>query len=320
VTVGVLVVGLGNIGMAYDLGLDPNKYVYSHARAFDQHPGFRLVGAVDPESRQRKMFERTYSCASYADIESALEKLEPDLVVIAAPTPAHERTLQEILEQSSAKVVLCEKPLAYDVEDGRAMVHACDEKEVRLFVNYMRRSDSATAEIKRRIQAGALSTPIKGIAWYSKGLLHNGSHLFNLLEHWLGPMKHAVTVNPGRLWQGLDPEPDVHVEFSGGSVVFMAAWEEAFSHYTIELLCPAGRLRYETGGSLVQWQSASDDPALTGYKSLHAIEEVPNGMDRYQWHVADQLDRAIKGQEFALCSGAEALATLVSIQKIFGKS
>ena len=28
--------------------------------------------------------------------------------------------------------------------------------------------------------------PIKGVCWYSKGLLNNGSHFINLLEFWLG--------------------------------------------------------------------------------------------------------------------------------------
>ena len=41
-----LVLGLGKIGMGYDLGLDPNVYALTHARAFQQHPDFQLAGGL----------------------------------------------------------------------------------------------------------------------------------------------------------------------------------------------------------------------------------------------------------------------------------
>ncbi len=41
----VLIVGLGQIGLGYDLGGAPAEQVYSHARAVSRHPAFTLVGA-----------------------------------------------------------------------------------------------------------------------------------------------------------------------------------------------------------------------------------------------------------------------------------
>jgi len=316
-SVGVLIIGLGQIGMGYDLDLDPNQYIYSHARAFSQHPDFHLVAAVDPGPQQRKIFAQKYQCPAYENIESALSRHQPGLVVIATPTLFHKEALQKVLNQSQPKVVLCEKPLANDAEDGQWMVNTCSEKGVELYVNYLRRADPAVIEIKRRIETGEISSPIKGVVWYSKGLLHNGSHFFNLLEYWLGPMQSFAVINEGRLWDQIDPEPDVQVRFENGEVVFLSAWEEAFSHYTVELLSPAGRLRYEQGGAFVQWQLAFADPILQGCKALSSqVYEVANGMDRYQWHVADQLANAMRGEEFQLCTGNDALHTLVALNKI----
>lgn len=313
----VLIVGLGQIGMGYDLHLEPNGHVYSHARAFSQHPRFRLIGGVDPDEQQRQIFTRTYGCPAYGDVETALERHQPDLFIIAVPTQFHNQALQRALERSHPKIILCEKPLSYDLQEARSMVQACAAKGVMLYVNYMRRSDPGVIEIKRRIVNNEFGAPIKGIAWYSKGFFHNGSHLFNLLEYWLGPMKGSVVLNRGRLWNDTDPEPDIQITFERGNVVFLAAWEEAFSHYTVELLSPNGRLRYEQGGELIHWQPVQPDPHFQGYNVLSAKPEIiGSGMNRYQWHVAEQLARALDGQEAQLCGGADALQTLESMQQI----
>ena len=309
--ISTLIIGLGQIGMGYDLGLDAASYVYSHARACSLHPGFRLIGGVDPDDNVRDVFAKTFGCPAYQNLNIALEQHQPELVIVAVPTILHARTIDRGLAGSKPRLILCEKPLAYDRLEAKTIVEACATKNVQLYVNYMRRSDPGAIEIKRRIATGEIGLPIKGVAWYSKGFLHNGSHLFNLLEFWLGPMHGFSVLDRGRLWDEIDPEPDVHVVFERGAAVFLAAWEEIFSHYTIELLAATGRLRYEQGGSLIDWQSIGPDPHAHGYTVLSANNAaVRSGMHRSQWSVADQLARASRGAEAQLCSGNEALRTL----------
>ena len=313
-----LIVGLGQIGMGYDLHLAAETHVYSHARAFSQHPAFHLVGGVDPDEQRRHGFSETYGCAAYADLESALARHQPEVVIVAVPTALHGKTVLRVLELTQPTAILCEKPLSHDLDEARAMVQACAGKGVRLCVNYMRRSDPGAIEIKRRIAAGELGAPLKGVAWYSKGFFHNGSHFFNLLEYWLGPLQRSVVLNRGRLWDGTDPEPDIQVSFALGTIVFLAAWEEAFSHYTIELVSPGGRLRYDQGGELILWQPAVPAPNMQGGNLLSKRpEQVASGMDRYQWNVAEQFARALDGGNAHLCSGQDALQTLESMKQVF---
>lgn len=313
-SLGVLIVGLGQIGMGYDLGLDPVRYVQSHARAFSQHPAFHLVGAVDPDPQRREVFAQTCHSPAYADLETALGRHQPGVVVIATPTPTHKDTLLNVLSLARPQVILCEKPLAYGTEEGRFMVNACLDKGVALYVNYMRRSVPGFIEVKRLLDAGEIKGPVKGVTWYSKGLLHNGSHFFNLMEYWLGPVQTASVLKKGRTWGADDFEPDVHVVFQKGEMVFLAAWEEAFSHYTVELLSPSGRLRCEQGGDVIHWQAAE---ALDGHHALSSQPRViDTGMARYQWHVTDQLARSMAGMQPVLCSGEEALLTLGSLNDL----
>lgn len=315
-----IIIGLGQIGMGYDLALDPENAVYSHARAFSLHPAFELLGAVDPSATRRSLFESHYEQPSFSDTESALKAKVASIVVIASPTVEHSEVLNTVLSYAKPKAILCEKPLAYDLAEARQMVEACESAGVKLFVNYMRRADPGAIEVKRRIESSAMAAPIKGIAWYSKGFLHNGSHFFNLLEFWLGAFVKAKVLDSGRLWDNQDPEPDVQVEFERGKVVFQAAWEEAFSHYTIELLSSSGRLRYEQGGKYIAWQSTYSDPVFSGYTILQEVPEmIANGMNRYQHHVADQLADALADKPHNLCTGRQALVTLEAMQQIINQ-
>jgi predicted dehydrogenase len=306
--------------MDYDLTLDPANAVYSHVRAFSLHPAFELLGAVDPSAVQRSLFESHYRQCAYPDAAIALKTVRAGVVVLASPTLTHSEVLRAVLSHSKPKAILCEKPLAYNLADARNMVEACESAGVSLFVNYMRRADRGVIEVKKRIEAASIAVPIKGVAWYSKGFLHNGSHLFNLLEFWLGAFRRAKVLDSGRLWDNQDPEPDVQVEFESGKVVFQAAWEEAFSHCALELLSPSGRLRYEQGGECIAWQATHFDPNFAGYRTLQpAPEMIATGMNRYQWHVADQLADALAGKPHNLCTGRQALATLEAMHSIINQ-
>jgi len=312
-----LVIGLGQIGMGYDLDHDPAVAVYTHVRAISSHPDFELAGAVDPSRLQQSLFEKYYARPAFDNISVAMLQLQPTVVVIASPSESHAAVLNQVLSQAKPKIILCEKPLAYDLTEAREMVDACDIAGIKLYVNYMRRTEPGAMEVKRRIEENEISAPIKGVVWYSKGFLNNGSHFFNLLEFWLGRFLRFKLIHAGRFWNGIDPEPDVEVEFERGTVAFLSAWEEAFSHYTVELLSQSGRLRYERGGESIEWESLISDPNFRGYKILNAVPEIiANGMNRYQWHVFDQLAASLAGKIHTLCTGHQALTTLESMHEI----
>ena len=312
-----LLVGLGQIGMGYDLELSQDIYAYSHARALSLHPEFKLVAAVEFDSSLRKIFEKTYGSPAYGSIEDALEQKRIDLAVIATPTETHYPVLQSVLDGSKPKAILCEKPLSYSLTEARQILSLCQEKQVLLYVNYMRRSEPGALEVKRRIDSGEIQGPMKGIVWYSKGFLHNGSHTFNLLEDWLGNMKDFSLIAPGQSFPSGDVELDVRVLFEKGEVVFIVAKEENFSLNSIELVAKNGRLRYENGGRSIKWTPIKCDNALKGYTFLaETSEEIPSELNRYQLHVIEQLANALNGNPSCLCEGRQALQTLESMHSI----
>ncbi|XGB39052.1 MAG: Gfo/Idh/MocA family oxidoreductase [Cyanobacteria bacterium LVE1205-1] len=317
----VLLVGLGNVAVGYDAFDVTSAKVLSHARAFSRHPVFRLTGGVDPNGDCRRRFEDGYGVSTYADIATAMGELSPDVVVVATPTALHLETVNALFAAGQPQVMLCEKPLAYDLNEARQIAAACAQHGCALYVNFFRQVEPGVVEIRARLVDGRIGSPLKGVVWYSKGMFNGGIHFLSLLQNLLGDVTAINLINPGRLWHGIDPEPDVELAFATGRVVFLAAREENFFHNTIELIAPNGRLRYESGGAHIVWQGIEEDARFRGYTRLSEIcETIPADFDRIQWYVVEQLAAALSGQPVQLCSGAQALRTQEILDIIKEKS
>ncbi len=96
-TFGVVIVGLGQIGMGYDLRHSPDAVALTHARAFSRHPAFHLAGGVDPSPESRATFAEHYGRPTFADATSAVAQLQPDVVVVAAPTISHHACVEQAI-------------------------------------------------------------------------------------------------------------------------------------------------------------------------------------------------------------------------------
>jgi predicted dehydrogenase len=310
----VLLIGLGQVAMGYDFDTTDAGVVSTHARAFANHTDFELAGGVDPDAGACARFQQRYGGWAGADMAEGLRAVSPDVVVVASPTQYHAEAVQAVLRHAKPKLILCEKPLSYSLEDARAMVATCREAGCLLYVNYLRRVEPGVLEVKRRLQSGAIATPLKGVLWYTKGLLHNGSHFSNLLEFWLGPVEKFSIINAGRAFGEADFEPDVQVKFAAGEVTFLAAREEHYSHHEIHLVAPNGCLRYEQGGGNILWQGVARDPDFPEYTVLSLPGEgIATEGAKLQWQVTDHVSACLRGQSSSLCSGDDALRTLESL-------
>lgn len=313
----VLLVGLGRVGMGYDFESGNPDAVLTHAKAFDAHPEFRLVCGVDVDPSARAKFRERYGTAANGDVARALYEFKPDVVVVSVPTGDQAGVVRQILDCARPRMILCEKPLSYSIESATEIVSNCREAGCMLYVNYLRRVEPGVLEVKRRLQNGSIAGPLKGTLWYSKGLLHNGSHFSNLLEFWLGPAEGFGIIDVGRPVGDADIEPDIRVRYSAGEVTFLAAREENFTLHEIHLIAENGRLRYERGGAQIAWQASEPHPGLSGYKSLSQPGETiqTDGL-RLQFRVAEAVAARLRSEDSSLCSGEDALDTLQTLIKI----
>ena len=310
----VLIVGLGKIGIGYDLISDSVNTIKTHARAFENHSNFSLIGGIDYLKSARNTFEEIYNAPAFKSLDTALDSLRPDLVVVASPTNSHLKDIQTIVNSSSVKAILCEKPLAYNVQDAQKIVNLCKFKNIKLYVNYYRRADPAVIDLKNSFSTGKIEIPIKGIVWYSKGILHNGSHFIDLLKFWFGPILSNQIIDRGSTLSKTDFALDFCIDFKSAKIIFLAAEEKFYTHCTLELVSPNGRLRYEQGGDNVFWQSISE---LKGAKKLNdSVNYIKSDFTHYQFNITNELEKALLNLPNNLTTGNEALETIQDIFSI----
>lgn len=108
---------------------------------------YELVAICDNQPDILEAYKAKYQVPGYLSIDDLLENEELDLVTLCTPSGIH---ASHTLKAATAKVnVMTEKPMATKWEDGLAMVKACDEAGVRLFVVKQNRRNSTLQLLKR---------------------------------------------------------------------------------------------------------------------------------------------------------------------------
>lgn len=313
------IVGLGQIGMGYDYHDNFKETCLTHLNGVLAHDFFELVGAFDPSMERRREFEAKTAVSSFSELKSGLGETKPDFVIIATPTESHYDILKLIVDHCRVKAILCEKPISYSEEEAVSMVNICEEKTIQFFVNYQRRYLASASEIKNKLFPKEKNINfIKGVCWYSKGLIHNGSHFINLLEYWLGSLMHIEIIEDHSYWSDKDMEPDALLSFQKGKVFFLSSRESDFSNYSIELLTSEGKLTYKNGGMDVHWQEKVEDSLFPGYTTLsNRLEKVKDDSIKAQYFVLDQIAKFLLNEN--VTNVCEASTTLNMIKLLSNK-
>ena len=68
-----LIIGLGQIGMLYDLNHENPNLVLTHSKAVSQNKYFELVGGVDKDDMRCREFSKQFRKKAFKEIEDALK-------------------------------------------------------------------------------------------------------------------------------------------------------------------------------------------------------------------------------------------------------
>tara|TARA_B100000886_G_scaffold339178_1_gene303871 strand:+ start:7396 stop:8361 length:966 start_codon:yes stop_codon:yes gene_type:complete len=313
----VLIIGLGAIGMGYDYYSNNKNFIVTHAKAFSLHKGFNLVGGVDTNIKRATLFKEKYRSFSGDDLAKALKETSPNVVVISNPTNIHLQTIKTIFKNSKPEFILCEKPLAYSIDESQEIIDICKKNSSFLYVNYMRRVEPGVIEIKKRMEIITKSSSFNGVVWYDKGLIHNGSHFSNLLEFWFGKsISHKIIKRYDSINQN-DCLIDFQLNFSMGSITFLVLKNSNYSHHEINIFNKSSCVRYEDSGSRIIWQGAEKSKDYFDYSILSKEKEIiPNRLNIVQLLVAENIYKILSGELSSLCNGQEGYETISTLIKI----
>ena len=123
--------------------------------AIQAEPRSALYGLVTRDPAKAAPFGAVHVWTS---LEPALADRDVHCVYIATPVFLH--APQTIAALRAGKHVLCEKPMAMDVAEARAMVDAAKETGKTLGVSYYRRTYPKVARGKQLLDAGVIGKPV----------------------------------------------------------------------------------------------------------------------------------------------------------------
>ena len=142
------VVGLGYIAQAAVLP------AFAHARR-----NSRLVALVSGDARKRRVLAKAHGVPAYGydEYDSLLASGAVDAVYIALPNDQHRDFTVRAARRGVH--VLCEKPLAVDERECRAMIAACKRHGVRLMTAYRLHFERATLQALESVGKGLIGEP-----------------------------------------------------------------------------------------------------------------------------------------------------------------
>lgn len=228
----------------------------THAGAYRQIPAVQLAAAADPnEPKRRFMQERWGVPAVYADYREMLEKERPDLVSVTTRAPLHaEVTIAAA--GAGARGVLCEKAMATSLREADAMIEACRSAGTVLMINHTRRWHPTCEQALKAMRDGAIGT-LRAIVGICPGpLLHNGTHLFDLMRMFGGDA--AWATGHVRAGLGKDRPGRATLQFASDVAGFVDL--DSALGFAIELQGTVGRLFIdpaEEGFTIWEYQNPS---------------------------------------------------------------
>ncbi|MBA3854041.1 MAG: oxidoreductase [Gemmatimonas sp.] len=183
----------------------------NHCEAINKVEGLQLSAVCDSvESRARETGEK-WQVPWFTSYERMLAEADCDAVAIATPSGLH--PAHGILAARAGKHVISEKPMAITLASADALVKACDDAGVHLFVVKQNRLNATVQMVKRALDKGRFGrlflanttvhwsrpqayydqAPWRGTWEFDGGAFMNqASHYVDLMQWLVGPVESVI--------------------------------------------------------------------------------------------------------------------------------
>lgn len=140
--------GANWMGCYHSIGMTNVRQAYT-----DVAPVFEIVADVNEEAAKQAQLRFGYKKIT-KDWHDVVNDPEVDLVIIATPNFTHAEIA--IAAAKAGKHILCEKPMANELSEGKAMVEAVKEAGVKSLVDFIYTKVPANVLAKNLMQSGKL--------------------------------------------------------------------------------------------------------------------------------------------------------------------
>ncbi|MCL2664359.1 MAG: Gfo/Idh/MocA family oxidoreductase [Defluviitaleaceae bacterium] len=172
-----------------------------HANIYNNLSEYKLAGLCDIDEAVAQEASAKYGGVPYyADYKKMLDEIKPDVVCVATPNTLHCEMTLEAAARDSTKGIYCEKPIAVNMREARAMRDACEAKNIPLCIGHQRRMSAPYITMRDAIVNGLIGEVylIRGIC--AGDFLSDGTHTVDSLMYLNGD--HPAEWVLGQIYRG----------------------------------------------------------------------------------------------------------------------
>lgn len=316
-------IGCGNIGAVYD-EKSSGKNVYTHAGMLKSIKGVEFVCASETNEKRIINFGKNWNVEKlYKSHNEMLRNENLDLICIATPDNTHTEIILDVLKIQTPKLIFSEKPIADTVSSAARIIRICNEKGVKLIIDYIRRWDKNHQKVREIIQKQKLGGIESVVGYYVRGLRHNGCQMINLLRYLFGEISSVQAIgrnNAGSI--SGDPSINFIAEFNDGITAVVLSQDQqgyGYSIFELDIAFKEGRIRIIDGGQNIEYFKSKKSNTFSNFKVLSKVNELSDSTYGQAFcNAGKELFDYLKGSKRILTNEAsEAYCDLKIIEKIF---
>jgi predicted dehydrogenase len=223
-----------------------------HARALMEHDGVEVVGICGRTAPKTEVLAERCRTEAYLSVAELLERAQPDLVTVATGNDEHVEPTMEALEAGAH--VFVEKPMAFRVEEARAMVEVAGRQNVCLGVNFNHRFSEPYRRALAFRDEGALGelayVDMKFAGDLYKDLndpysmlVETQGHAFDLMRLFGGEIAEVSAFLSDPRTIGVYTSAAISARFENGAVgSLIGSWDSSYAHPAAQVLEASGTL------------------------------------------------------------------------------
>ena len=135
-------------------------FAQNHLHAWAQIPDVELVAVCDVDEARVQAAAAAFGGRAYTDAAELFANEQLDFVDIATTPPTHRMMVE--LAAAHGVAPICQKPLAWEMADAKAMVAACADRGLPFMVHENFRFQYPMRRIKALLDEGAIGRPFFG--------------------------------------------------------------------------------------------------------------------------------------------------------------
>lgn len=315
----VAVIGLGKIGMTYDL-MRTSGGPFSHVFAYKNNQKFEVVAGVDPlATASAKFLELFPNGKFYLDYEQMLRENKIEAVSICTPPQYHLEQIKTVLEYETTKLIFCEKPLVNNVTEHLQLKKIMQDSNCVLMPNISRRFNLGLQEIKKLLEQNIIGEIQKVHIRYTRGIYNTGAHMFDLLSWWIGKIDAVQTIKKIPTSSELEGENSYSFNFIIGDIVGYAEAFDDQQYYLFEfdIYGSRGKIEFRKSGDEVFIKNVGMHSLFPEHKELKSHGEKRNLLASSNFTLAmENIAEILAGKAEPICRLEDAAYPLYVAQAI----